>query len=59
MFEEAGIDVPDAVVDRAHQIGLGYADSKTKQKCKRIIICYTIFRHRARSIFQRKFEKKS
>ena len=39
MFEEVGIDVPDAVVDRAHQIGQGYTDSKTKQKCKRIIIC--------------------
>ena len=39
MLEEAGIYVSDAVVDRAHQIGQGYSDSKTKQKCKRIIIC--------------------
>ena len=39
MLEEAGIYVSDAVVDWAHQIGQGYSDSKTKQKCKRIIIC--------------------
>ena len=44
MFEEAGIDVPDAVVDRAHRIGQGYTDSKTKQKCKSIIIRFTTFR---------------
>lgn len=40
MSEEAGIDVPDAAVDRAHRIGQGYTDLKIKQKWKSIIICF-------------------
>ena len=59
MFEEAGIDVPDAVVDRAHQIGQGYTDSKTKQKCKRIIICSQYLDIELARLRKRKIEKKS
>ena len=44
MFE-AGINVPDAVVDRAHRTGQSYTDSETKQKCKSIIIRFSTFRH--------------
>ena len=40
MSEEAGIDVLDAEVDRAHRIGQGYTDLKIKQKWKSIIICF-------------------
>ena len=45
MFEQSGNDVSDGAVDRAHQIGQGFPDSKFKQKCKSIIICFTTFRH--------------
>ena len=58
MFEEDGIDVPDAVVDRAHRIGQGYTDSKTKQKCKSTIIRFSTFRHRTRVYRAKKNLKK-
>ena len=39
MFEEVGIDVPNAVVSRAHdRIDQSYANSKSKQNCRSIII---------------------
>ena len=59
MFEEAGINVRDAVVDRTLLIGQGYTDSKTKQKCKSIIIRFT-FRYwiELMCIVQRKIWKK-
>ena len=31
MFEVAGTEVPDTAIDRAHRIGKGYADPKTKK----------------------------
>ena len=55
MFEEAGIDVP---VDRAHRIGQGYTNSKTKQNCKSIIIRFTTFRHLTRVYRAKKILKK-
>ena len=44
MFDKAGIDVPDGLVDRANWIGQGHTDSKAKQKRKSIIIFFTTFR---------------
>ena len=58
MFEEAGLNVPDAVVNREHRIGQGYTDMKIKQKWKNIIICFTTFRHRTRVYHARKKLKK-
>ena len=46
IFEEAGIEIPDNVIDRAHRIGKGYTDTKTNMKCKSIIMRFTTFRHR-------------
>ena len=30
IFDEGGLDIPDTVIDRAHQIGPEYSDYKTK-----------------------------
>ena len=46
LFEEAGIEIPDTVIDRAHRIGKGYTDPKTQKKCKSVIMRFTTFRHR-------------
>ena len=46
----------DAVVDRAHWIGQGYTNSKTKQECKSIIIWFTTFRHQTCAFHAKKAE---
>ena len=46
MCKEAGVDIPDTVIDRAHRIGKAYTDNKTKKNCKGIIVRFTTFRHR-------------
>ena len=46
MCKEAGVDIPDMVIDRAHRIGKTYTDNKTKKSCKSIIVRFTTFRHR-------------
>ena len=58
MFEEAGIYVPDAAVDRVHPIDQGYTDLKTKQKCKSTIIRFITFRHQTRVYCAKKNLKK-
>ena len=46
MIHETECDIPDVVIDRAHRIGNGYKDRKTKILCKSIIVRFTTFRHR-------------
>ena len=58
IFEEAGIYVPDAAVDREPPIDQGYTDLKTKQKCKSTIIRFTTFRHQTRVYCAKKNLKK-
>ena len=45
LFDDAQVEIPDAVVDRAHRIGGNYVDRKSKKSCKSIIVRIT-FRHR-------------
>ena len=52
MFEKAGIDVPDGLVDRANWIGQGHTDSKAKQKRKSIIIFFTTFRQHQTLVYR-------
>ena len=33
-FKEAKVVAPDNILDRAHRIGLSYADRRTNKKCK-------------------------
>ena len=46
LFEEAGVEIPDTVIDRAHRIGKEYTDPKTQTKCKSVIMKFTTFCHR-------------
>ena len=46
MLNEGELDIPNAVIDRAHRIGAEYSDYKTKKKCKAIIVRFKTFRHR-------------
>ena len=46
MIHETECDISDVVIDRAHRIGNGYKDRKTKILCKSIIVRFTTFRHR-------------
>ena len=46
MCKEAGVNIPDTVIDRAHRIGKTYTDNQTKKSCKSIIACFTTFPHR-------------
>ena len=46
MCKEAGVDIPDTVIDRAHRIGEAYFDNKRKKNCKSIIVRFTTFCHR-------------
>ena len=63
VWSEAGIDIPDAVIDRAHRIGPTYKDHVTKVEMKSVIVRFTTFRHRtilynARKIIKEKFKLK-
>ena len=46
LFDDAQVEIPDAVIDRAHRIGGNYVDGKSKKSCKSIIVRFTTFRHR-------------
>ena len=46
MCKEAGVDIPDTVIDTAHRIEGAYFDNKRKKNCKSIIVRFTTFRHR-------------
>ena len=46
MCKEAGVDIPDTVIDRAFQIGEAYVNNKRKKNCKSIIVRFTTFCHR-------------
>ena len=46
LFDDAQVEIPDAVIDRAHRIGGNYVDRKSKKSCKSIIVRFTTFRHR-------------
>ena len=45
-FHEGELDIPDTIIDQAHQIGPEYSDYKPKRKCKVIIIRFIAIRHR-------------
>ena len=47
MCAEAGVDIPNEVVDRTHRIGPSYADKNSNVECKSVIVCFTTFRHRS------------
>ena len=44
--KEAGVNVPDTVIDRVHRIGVAYVDNKSKESCKSIIVRFATFCHR-------------
>ena len=46
MWTEAGVDIPNEVVDRAHRIGPSYTDKNSNVECKSVIVRFTTFRHR-------------
>ena len=46
MWKEAGVGIPDTVIDGAHRIREAYFDNKRKKKCKSIIVRFTTFHHR-------------
>ena len=46
LFETAEVNVPDAVIDRAHRIGPVYKNRDTNKLSKSIIVRFTTFRHR-------------
>ena len=48
MYEEADLDIPDVVIDRAYRIGNKYGDNSKNFKCQSIILRFTTFRHRTR-----------
>ena len=47
MWSEAVVEIPNAVVDRAHRIGPSYADENSNVECKSVIVRFTAFQHRA------------
>ena len=46
MWSEAGMDIPNEVVDRVHRIGPSYTDKNSNVECKSVIVRFTSFRHR-------------
>ena len=46
MWMEAGADIPNEVVGRAHRIGPSYTDKNSNVECKSVIVRFTTFRHR-------------
>ena len=46
MWSEAGVEIPNEVVDRAHRTGRSYTDKNSNVKCKSAIARFTAFRHR-------------
>ena len=58
MCDEADIDIPDVIIDRAHRIGNEYLDNSKNVKCKSIIVRFTAFRHRTRFYRAKKILKR-
>ena len=46
LITESGCEIPDVVIDRAHQIGRGYKGKTRNVPCKSIIDRFSTFRHR-------------
>ena len=46
LFREAKVDIPGAVVDRAHTSGLNYLDKSTNINSRNIIVRCSTFQHR-------------
>ena len=46
LITESGCEIPDMVIDKAHQIGKGYKDKTRNIPCKSIIVRFSTFRHR-------------
>ena len=46
MWLEAGVEIPNEVVDRTHIIGSWYTDKNLNVECKSVIVRFTTFRHR-------------
>ena len=46
LFDDAQVEIADAVIDGAHRIGGNYVDRKSKKSCKSIIARFKPFRHR-------------
>ena len=46
MWLEAGVEIPNEVVDRTHIIGSRYTDKNLNVECKSVIVRFTTFRHR-------------
>ena len=46
LCKEAGVNISDTVIDRTQRIGVTYVDSKSKNRCKSIIVRFTTFRYR-------------
>ena len=55
LITESGCEIPDVVIDRAHQIGRGYKDKTRNVPCKGIIVRFSTFRHR--TLFYRNINK--
>ena len=49
MFVRAGIEDIEQNIDRAHRIGKSYHNTKSKKKCKDIIVKFTSFRYRTKA----------
>ena len=46
MWTEAGVDIPNEVVDRTHRSGPSYTDKNSYVECQSVIVCFTTFPHR-------------
>ena len=46
LITESGCEIPDVVIDRAHQVGKGYKDKTRDIPCKSIIVRFSTFQHR-------------
>ena len=46
MGSEAGVEIPNEVVDRPHRTGPSYTDKDSNIECKSVIVRFTTFRHR-------------
>ena len=45
-IDEAGVEIPDAVIDRAHKIGKSYLDRESNNEVNTVIVRFTSFRYR-------------
>ena len=45
-IEEAGVEIPDVSIDRAHKIGKAYTNRDSKEEVNTVIFLFTNFGHR-------------